>query len=136
VRLAAENAAPVTEQDIADICASFQAAVCDVIAAKSRAALAQFASRLPDAVPRLVVAGGVAANTSIATALISGTNAAGADLIIPPPALCTDNGVMVAWAGAERHALGVSDGFAVEARARWPLDDPGMRPQAISGAHS
>jgi N6-L-threonylcarbamoyladenine synthase len=127
VRLAAEGIAPLGESDIADICASFQAAICDVIAAKSRAALVRF-SKEPSTTPlRLVVAGGVAANKAIAAALRSVANEAGADLIVPPPALCTDNGVMVAWAGAERLALGATDGFDAEARARWPLDAPGMR---------
>jgi N6-L-threonylcarbamoyladenine synthase len=74
----------------------------------------------------LVVAGGVAANRSIGGALRQVAEMADARLVIPPPGLCTDNGAMVAWAGAERLALGASDGLDFRARPRWPLDEPGM----------
>ena len=123
VRLAAEKAAPLTDADVADICASFQQAVTDIIFARTRAALARFAEDLPDAVPQLVVAGGVAANRAIGDALGRAANAAGARLVIPPPKLCTDNGAMIAWAGAERLALGLTDSLDFAARARWPLDE-------------
>ena len=52
--------------------------------------------------------------------------AAGARLVVPPIPLCTDNGAMVAWAGAERLALGDTDGLEVSAQARWPLDSADM----------
>lgn len=123
LRLAAESVAPVSAQDIADLCASFQAAVTDIVAARSQKALARFSALFPDTPPRLVIAGGVAANRAIGTALRSVADSAGATLIVPPPALCTDNGAMVAWAGAERFALGVRDDFTVMARPRWPLDE-------------
>ncbi len=126
VRLAAEKAAPLTETDIADICASFQAAVTDVVTARAAAALEKFAEAEPDVTPHLVVAGGVAANTAIAAGLKGVAGAAGARLVVPPPALCTDNGAMVAWAGAERLALGGRDALSVPARARWPLEDDDM----------
>jgi N6-L-threonylcarbamoyladenine synthase len=73
-----------------------------------------------------VVAGGVAANKAIGTALRQAADQAGATLVIPPMALCTDNGAMVAWAGAERLALGSTDGFDFSAKARWPLDSADM----------
>lgn len=126
VRLVAEDIAPLSDQDVADICASFQAAVTDVVGARARSALARFQEALPEATPRLVVAGGVAANKAIGLSLQLATDDMGADLIIPPPALCTDNGVMVAWAGAERLAFGVSDDLSVTAKARWPLDAADM----------
>ena len=127
VRLQAEALAPLCEQDVADIAAGFQAAVTEIVAKRSRQALERFAAELPDAEPQLVVAGGVAANRAIAAALEAITREMGARLVVPPIALCTDNGAMVAWAGAERFALGAVDGLAVEARPRWPLDTPGMK---------
>jgi len=130
VRLAAEAIAPLTEQDVADICASFQAAVTEIVAVRAGQALARLQSELPDAVPQLVVAGGVAANRRIGAALSAVAGEAGARLVIPPAPLCTDNGAMVAWAGAERLALGLIDGFEVAARPRWPLDTPGMKRHA------
>ena len=126
VRLAAEQIAPLSNADVADICASFQAAVAEVIGARSGAALVRFRRELPHVDPVLVVAGGVAANRSVGSALKQAADAAGARLVIPPPALCTDNGAMVAWAGAERLALGARDGLDFSARARWPLDSADM----------
>lgn len=123
LRLAAESVAPVSDTDIADLCASFQKAVTDIVAARSAAALERFGNAFPDVTPRFVVAGGVAANEAIGAALRAVAEQAGAELIVPPPALCTDNGAMVAWAGAERFALGATDGFDIAARPRWPLAD-------------
>ncbi|WP_196260219.1 tRNA (adenosine(37)-N6)-threonylcarbamoyltransferase complex transferase subunit TsaD [Pelagibacterium limicola] len=128
LRLAAESVAPVSDKDIADLCASFQGAVTDIVSARSAAALSRFATENPNTQLRFVVAGGVAANRAIGAALQAVTDAAGAELIVPPPVLCTDNGAMVAWAGAERYALGAFDGFDVAARPRWPLEEtPLMR---------
>ena len=70
----------------------------------------------------LVAAGGVAANRAIREALQDVATKAGTTLIMPPPALCTDNGAMIAWAGAERMALGLIDGMDAPPRARWLLD--------------
>jgi len=125
LRLAAESVAPVTDNDIADLCASFQAAVTDIVAVRSRQALEHFATVYPDAAPTYVVAGGVAANAAIGAALRDVAAQTGAQLVIPPPALCTDNGAMIAWAGAERFALGLTDGFDAAARPRWSLDELG-----------
>lgn len=126
VRLAAEAIAPLTDQDAADICASFQRAVTEIVSTRARAALARFAAQMPDTRPVLVVAGGVAANQAIGGGLRAVAAEAGAQLAVPPIPLCTDNGVMVAWAGAERLALGDTDGFDIAAKARWPLDSPDM----------
>jgi len=127
VRLQAEALAPLDEQDVNDIAASFQASVTEIVATRSRQALQRFRAELPEAAPQLVVAGGVAANRSIAAALAVVAAETGARLVVPPVALCTDNGAMVAWAGAERLALGAADGLNVAARPRWPLDAPGMK---------
>lgn len=121
VRLAAEEIAPLSEQDVADICASFQAAVAEVVRVRAGQALEKIG---PEAT--LVVAGGVAANKAIGAALREAAGAAGATLVIPPPKLCTDNGAMVAWAGAERLALGAADPLDFSAKARWPLDSADM----------
>ncbi len=130
VRLAAEHIAPLDDADVADICASFQAAICDVIRERSRAALRRFAETLPGMPLQFVVAGGVAANRAIAATLAEVARDTGARLVVPPPALCTDNGAMVAWAGAERFALGASDPLDIAARPRWPLDSPDMQVRA------
>lgn len=132
VRLAAEEAAPLSKQDVADICASFQHAVTKIISRRVIQALEQFRERMPGEQPRLVVAGGVAANRAIGLALEAACAEMDAELVIPPPALCTDNGAMVAWAGAERFALGAVDGLDFAARPRWPLDLEGMKPEARS----
>ena len=73
--------------------------------------------------PTLVVAGGVAANQAIRTALASEAARRSFRLIAPPLRLCSDNAVMIAWAGAERLALGLTDDMAAPARPRWPLDE-------------
>jgi len=70
----------------------------------------------------LVAAGGVAANQAIRGALEDVAAQAETTLIIPPPALCTDNGAMIAWAGAERMAIGLTDTMDTPPRARWLLD--------------
>lgn len=101
----------------ADLAASFQQAVVDCLVDRTRIAL----GKAPQATA-LVVAGGVAANTAVRTALT--TLAAEHDLpfIAPPLWLCTDNAAMIAWAGAERFALGLTDPLDLPARPRWPLD--------------
>jgi N6-L-threonylcarbamoyladenine synthase len=121
LRLAAEAIAPVSPTDVADLAASFQAAVVDVVRDRARHAMRSFASR--DQVETLVIAGGVAANEAIRAALDRETAAHGFRLVAPPARLCADNGVMIAWAGAERLALGLVDSLEAPARARWPLTE-------------
>ena len=108
----------ITVQDRRDICAGFQAAVTDVLAEKTRRALAVMGG---DA-PVIAVAGGVAANQVIRARLHAVARAAGARFLAPPMALCTDNAAMIAWAGIERFRLGHRDGLDLSARPRWPLD--------------
>jgi N6-L-threonylcarbamoyladenine synthase len=71
----------------------------------------------------LVCAGGVAANQAIRKALHRVAFEVGISLVAPPPALCTDNGAMIAWAGVERLTLGLTDTLSTAPRARWPLDE-------------
>jgi len=99
-----------------DIAASFQQAVVDCLVDRTRLALER-----SDA-PALVVAGGVAANQAIRTALAELANQQGCGFSVPPAWLCTDNAAMIAWAGAERFAAGLVDDLDAPARARWPLD--------------
>ena len=121
VRLEVERAAPLTSTDLADISAAFQAAVVDTIIDRCRAGLRLFREQVgfPQA---FVIAGGVATNNAIRRALMRFCGETGLRLVLPPPELCTDNGVMIAWAGIERLALGHIDDLAFPARARWPLD--------------
>jgi N6-L-threonylcarbamoyladenine synthase len=102
----------------ADLAAGFQAAVAEVLADRARHALAM----LPEATA-LVVAGGVAANGAVRAALRQVAEAAGLPLIAPPLRLCTDNAVMVAWAGIERLRAGLTDRLDHAPRPRWPLED-------------
>ncbi len=127
VRLAAQKIAPLNEQDKNDICASFQKTVVDILCARTKDALEAFKQTHSDKPLQLVIAGGVAANKAISLGLEKIANEANASLIVPPISLCTDNGAMVAWAAAERYALGVQNNFDFAARPRWPLDDESMR---------
>ena len=122
LRLEAERIAPLSDRDVADLCASFQQAVVDVIADRLRQGLATFQQRFGQPAA-LVAAGGVAANTAIRRVLGELAAEAGTALVLPPAELCTDNGAMIAWAGAERLAAGLTDGLDVAPRARWPLGD-------------
>ena len=104
-----------------DIAASFQHAVVDCLVDRTRLALGA-----SDA-PTLVVAGGVAANTTIRNALAALAGQHGRRFSVPPAWLCTDNAAMIAWAGAERFAAGLCDDLGAPARARWPLDEAAER---------
>ncbi len=106
----------LTEQDRADLCASFQAAIAEVLAEKSRRALAA------SPMPAFAVAGGVAANQTIRAALEQVASEAKTTFTAPPLALCTDNAAIIAWAGLERLRTGETDDLILAARPRWPLD--------------
>lgn len=131
VRLEAERIAPLSEKDVADLCASFQQAIVDVVADRLRHGLRGFRERF-GAPTALVASGGVAANEAIRKMLHRVAFESGTVLVVPPPDLCTDNGAMIAWAGAERLALGLTDALDISPRARWPLADVGKPPAPAS----
>jgi N6-L-threonylcarbamoyladenine synthase len=127
VRLAAESlprgadGAAFAPGDLADLAASFQHAVADVLADRTARAIAMFRTAHP-AAATLVVAGGVAANQTLRARLAEVAAAHAMRLVAPPPALCTDNAAMIAWAGVERLRLGLTDDLDFAPRPRWPLD--------------
>lgn len=127
VRLVAERIAPLSDQDVADLCASFQAAIVDVMVERTRAGLR--ACKAAGVTPTtLVVAGGVAANQPIRRGLTRLATEAGLPMVAPPLNLCGDNGAMIAWAGLERLRLGMLDDMSALARPRWPLDELAPKP--------
>jgi len=119
VRQAVEKLDPADSRAIADLCASFQRTVGDVLADRCGNALAAAPSAT------LVVAGGVAANLYLRGRLQAVAARHGAILVAPPVSLCTDNGAMIAWAGIERLRRGWTDALDFKPRPRWPLD-PGV----------
>jgi N6-L-threonylcarbamoyladenine synthase len=124
VRRCARQLAPLNEADIADLCAGFEAAVSESVADRCARAMSIGEERLPTKAPRrLVIAGGVAANKRLRWALSHLAAQRGYTLHVPPATLCTDNGAMIAWAGAERLVRGWTDALEAAARARWPLDE-------------
>jgi N6-L-threonylcarbamoyladenine synthase len=107
--------------DQADIAAGFQSAITDVLAEKSRRALAAYLELSPSA-PTFAVAGGVAANMSIRSALETVCRRFGVQFVAPPMEFCTDNAAMIAWAGIEAFRAGERHDLEMSARPRWPLD--------------
>lgn len=132
-RLAAETVSqePHSAADVDDLAASFQAAVVDSIVDRVSRAARRFRHEYPDG-RTLVVAGGVAANRALRRTLADAARDAGLDFAAPPPHLCTDNAVMIAWAGLERLKLGLVDPLDFKARPRWPLD-PAASPAVGAG---
>jgi N6-L-threonylcarbamoyladenine synthase len=111
----------LTAQDQADLAASFQAAVADVLSQKARKALSIYIDEANDT-GTLAVAGGVAANQTIRAALETICAETDTGFLAPPLALCTDNAAMIAYAGLERFEAGLTDDMTLAARPRWPLD--------------
>jgi N6-L-threonylcarbamoyladenine synthase len=124
VRRAAQEHASLSPQDVCDLAASFQEAVAETLADRVSRAMQNFAERFPqEPAPCLVVAGGVAANKRLRSMLEETCSARGFRFIAPPIELCTDNAAMIAWAGAERLALGKDYLTQSPVRPRWPLDE-------------
>ncbi|MBL4853424.1 MAG: tRNA (adenosine(37)-N6)-threonylcarbamoyltransferase complex transferase subunit TsaD [Robiginitomaculum sp.] len=121
-----------SKQDKADLAASFQQAVCDVLCDRTKYAMDKF-NHGNNGSRRFVVAGGVAANACIRSALEALCADKNFILIAPPLKYCGDNGAMIALAGAERLVLGLVDGLDVSARPRWPLDQDSADKNPASG---
>jgi N6-L-threonylcarbamoyladenine synthase len=130
-RILALGPSALATPNLEDLCASFQAAAADSLADRTARAL-RLAREQHPGLDTLVVAGGVAANAHLRARLDRLAQAEGARLVAPPPALCGDNGVMIAWAGIERLRLGLIDEMTAPARPRWPLD-PGAEPAIGAG---
>jgi N6-L-threonylcarbamoyladenine synthase len=123
VRRAAEKLAPLTDSDVSAIAAAFEEAVTASVADRCARAMEAAAGVLGPVAPRrFVVAGGVAANARLRVALGELAARQGYTFHVPPVALCGDNAAMIAWAGAERLARGMTDPLEAPARPRWPLD--------------
>ena len=135
VRNEVSRLTPLEPKDVSDLCASFQAAVLESTADRLSVGLKLFAEKFGPA-RALVAAGGVAANHAIRGALQDVAAKAQTTLVIPPPALCTDNGAMIAWAGAERLALGLTDTMDAAPRARWLLDADATAPAGYANTRA
>jgi len=131
VRRAAEEQ-ELTDRRRADICASFQAAVADILAFKSARAM-EIVSESVGASRTFVVAGGVAANKALRGRLEAEARRAGFQFFAPPLRWCTDNAAMIALAGAERLRRGLNDALDTPARARWPLDEASAAAAPVYG---
>ena len=118
----------------ADLAASFQRAVCDVLADRVGNAVDAYTARHGEEGRRLVVAGGVASNGEIRARLDALATSRGFALLAPPLAYCTDNAAMIALAGLERLEAGLTDGPDAPARPRWPLDGDSARRDPASGS--
>lgn len=124
---AADNAAPLAPADIQDLCASLQAAIIDCLVDRTEKAIGLFSSQYGTDANTLVIAGGVAANQAIRERLTDTARLGGLNVEFAPPALCTDNGAMIAWTGCEYLAAqrlpDQNNVFACAARPRWPLSE-------------
>ncbi|TCD15887.1 tRNA (adenosine(37)-N6)-threonylcarbamoyltransferase complex transferase subunit TsaD [Oricola cellulosilytica] len=123
VRRQASELAPLTAQDVHDLCASFQAAVTDTLRDRMLRALRRYRGEVSDHPAALVVAGGVAANQAIRAMLEDVCKDEKTRLYAPPQSLCSDNAAMIAWAGIEHLETGTATGMDVAPRSRWPLDE-------------
>ncbi|MGV6838755.1 MAG: tRNA (adenosine(37)-N6)-threonylcarbamoyltransferase complex transferase subunit TsaD [Planktomarina sp.] len=112
----------ISQTSVNDIAASFQTAVVDILTAKSERAFETYLALSPQN-PSFAVAGGVAANAAIRSALENLCDANGITFAAPPLNLCTDNAAMIAYAGGLLHQAGHSSDMALAARPRWPLDE-------------
>ncbi len=126
---AARLAAGTDEADMPHLAAAVQGAIARQLAERSDRAMVAYVDRRGGHDRRFVVAGGVAANRTVRRVLEDTASARGFSFNAPPLAYCTDNAAMIALAGAERLAAGISDTLDAPARPRWPLDEAAARSQ-------
>ena len=122
VRQKAEELSPLNNKDKADIAASFQFTICQIIEERLKKAIDIFSNYHPYE-KNIAIAGGVASNNMIRETLKNIAIDNNFKLFIPPPALCTDNGAMIAWAGIEHRLLGHKTDYSFDVKARWPLGE-------------
>ena len=120
------------KQDVSDICACFQMTATDCLVGKLKSAIEYFKKKYPEG-EHLVVSGGVASNTYLRGALKNLALQNGLEFAAPPIRFCTDNGVMVAWAGLERFRLGYTSELDFKPRPRWPLDEAAPKAPGAGG---
>jgi N6-L-threonylcarbamoyladenine synthase len=116
VKSCAGDGGLVSDSDAADIAASFQAAVVETLMLKCRRALKETGRK------QLIIAGGVSANKALRVSLEDMVSKMKSKLYYARPQFCTDNGAMIAYAGAQRLAAGQTDNLAIAPKARWPMD--------------
>tara|TARA_R110002110_G_C13470397_1_gene720575 strand:- start:56250 stop:57287 length:1038 start_codon:yes stop_codon:yes gene_type:complete len=114
---ACREAGELTQQDKCDIARAFEEAVVATLVIKCRRALRQ------EALKTLVIAGGVSANSNLRSSLERALAKEGARVFYPAPAFCTDNGAMIAYAGAQRLQAGQVDDASARVRPRWPMEE-------------
>ena len=122
VRVCIDKQENLSEEMKNNICAAFQNAVVEEMKDRLAHAVDIFCTRYPTG-KYLVVAGGVAANKAVRAMIEQTAEKNGLIFAAPPVQYCTDNGVMIAWAGMERHLLNISDSLDFKARPRWGLDE-------------
>lgn len=119
-------------KDVADICACFQKTACECLLYKLGKATDYFKQKYPEG-QNIVVAGGVAANVYLRTKLEELAKSKGLIFAAPPIRWCTDNGVMIAWAGLERFQKGYTNDLDFKPRPRWPLDENAPKAAGAGG---
>ncbi len=120
------------KREAADICAAFQTAATDCLTRKLEKAVRYFRQTCPQG-KDLVVSGGVAANTFLREALKKLAEKNNLEFSAPPIRFCTDNGVMIAWAGLERFQKGYVNDLDFKPRPRWPLDENAPKAAGAGG---
>ncbi|MBN02553.1 MAG: tRNA (adenosine(37)-N6)-threonylcarbamoyltransferase complex transferase subunit TsaD [Ponticaulis sp.] len=124
----------LTEQALCDIAASFQKTICEILTEKSRRAMQLVREEMNFAgEPGFVIAGGVGANQALRACLTALSAEEGFSFHAPPLKWCTDNGAMIAYAGAMRFISGQNSPLDLAARPRWPLDEAAAETNPVFG---